>query len=153
MYNIALPLQIEKGRLASVKNLKQSIDAFLSLLIATPKQSCTGNPDFGFIFNNLRFEILSESEGVVFNSSSKDIEQDTDSSGIYDKKISGSSKNLNTFAAELKETISRYEMRLQDISTTMTYVRDERLIYITVKASVRDTNEKYRFNTTIKVWN
>lgn len=153
MYNISLPLHVKKGKLASDTDLKHSIDAFLSLLIATPKLSCVSNPDFGFIFNNLRFEILNENEGVVYNSSSTDYELGSEATDIYDKKISGSSKSLNTFAAELKNTISRYETRLKDVSTTMTYVRDERLIYITVKASVRDTNEKYRFNTTIKVWN
>ena len=72
---------------------------------------------------------------------------------IYDKKISGSSKSINTFAAELKEMIEEYEKRLENIAVSMTYIREERQIYITVKANFVDTKEEYVYNQNIKVWN
>ncbi len=55
--------------------------------------------------------MFNENEGVVYDSG------DTDSmsniQNIYDKKISGSSKSINTFAAELKTAIEKYETRLE----------------------------------------
>lgn len=149
MDRIVLPLCITRGKLDTVSEEKKSIDSFLSLLISTPKNSFVVDKDFGFVFNNLKFEILNENEGVVYDSSDG---QFSDNKGIYDKKISGSSKNLNTFAAELKEAIGKYEKRLQDVSVTMSYIREERLIYIAVKGSVVSTKERYRYITTIKIW-
>ena len=72
---------------------------------------------------------------------------------IYDKKISGSSKSINTFAAELKAAIEKYETRLENIAVAMTYIREERQIYITVKGIIADTKEEYIYNQTIRVWN
>ena len=71
---------------------------------------------------------------------------------MYSKKISGSSKNINTFAAELKEVVQQYEKRLGDVAVTMTYIREERLIYITIKGIILSTKEEYVFNNTLKVW-
>ena len=72
---------------------------------------------------------------------------------IYDKKISGSSKSINTFAAELKLAIEEYEKRLENIAVSMTYIREERQIYITVKGVLAETKEDYVYNQIIKVWN
>ena len=121
------------------------------LIITTERFSTPADPQFGFVFNNLRFEMFNENEGVVFDSG------DTDSmsniQGAYDKKISGSSKSINTFAAELKAAITKYEDRLEKISVSMTYIREERLIYITVKGIIISTKEDYVYDQTIKVWN
>jgi predicted component of type VI protein secretion system len=73
--------------------------------------------------------------------------------GAYDKKISGSSKSINTFAAELKTAITKYEDRLEKITVSMTYIREERLIYITVKGVIISTKEDYIYDQVIKVWN
>lgn len=59
---------------------------------------------------------------------------------------------MNTFAAELKNTLSVYEKRLENISVAMTYIREKRMIYITVKATISSTQEPYIFTTTINVW-
>jgi predicted component of type VI protein secretion system len=67
-------------------------------------------------------------------------------------KISGSSKNMNTFAAELKELIKQYEKRLDDVSATMTYIREERKIYITIKGVIISSKEDYVFTTVLRVW-
>ena len=102
------------------------------------------------MFNNLRFEIFNENEGVVYDSG--DTKTMNYLQGIYDKKISGSSKSINTFAAELKAAITKYEPRLKDISVSMTYIREERQIYITVKGTTVDSREEYAYNQTIRVW-
>ena len=68
-------------------------------------------------------------------------------------KMSGSSKNINTFASELKEAIAKYEPRLSDVSTTMTYVREEKKIYVAVKGVIVETGKDYQYQTIIRIWN
>ena len=121
------------------------------LIITTERFSTPADPQFGFVFNNLRFEMFNENEGVVFDSGDTDTMSNIQ--GAYDKKISGSSKSINTFAAELKAAITKYEDRLEKISVSMTYIREERLIYITVKGIIISTKEDYVYDQTIKVWN
>ena len=95
--------------------------------------------------------MFNENEGVVYDSGDTDFMNNIQN--IYDKKISGSSKSINTFAAELKSAIEKYETRLENIAVAMTYIREERRIYITVKGTIVDTKEDYNYNQTIKVWN
>lgn len=152
MDHIFIPLQMTRRGLARSTSVKQSIDQWLAVLLSTTCYSCAADPQFGFIFNNMRFEIFNESEGVIYNSSdSSSIFEGQE--GLYSKKITGSSKNLNTFAAELKETITKYEKRLQHVSVSMTYIREERRIYITVKGIITATEADYQYSTTINVWN
>ena len=122
---------------------KEAIEFAAALQDAKPE-------DFGFVFNNMRFEIFDEHEGVIYNSG--DTIYETSSQDIYNMKISGSSKNMNTFAAELKEIVKQYEKRLDDISVTMTYIREERKIYITIKGVIISTKEDYVFTTILRVW-
>jgi len=151
MDHIALPLQITRHRLARTTTVKQAIDQWLAVLLGTPCFSCAADPQFGFVFNNMRFEIFNEGEGVIYNSSdSTSIFEGQE--GLYNKKITGSSKNLNTFAAELKTTIGKYEKRLSDVSVSMTYIREERRIYITVKGFIPSIESEYQYATTINVW-
>lgn len=153
MGSLTLPLQIANGKVAREEDPRKGIDAFISLLIASPQDGCVAERGFGFIFNNLRFEILNENEGVVYDSMQDEGPSDPQTAELYEKKISGSSKNLNTFAAELKESIRKYEKRLQDPTVSMTYIREERLIYVTVKGIIAASGEKYRYTTTIRIWN
>lgn len=151
MKNISIPLRIAGGTLARTEDPKQAIDNAIGLLMSTPCYSAAADPAYGFIFNNLRFEIFDENEGVVYNSSgSRRLKEGWE--GLYDKKISGSSNNLNTFAAELKETIEAYEKRLKNVSVSMTYIREERKIYVTVKGVIAETGKKYLYSTIINVW-
>lgn len=151
MQSISLPFKIEKGNLVVENQLKKAIDNNLSLLLSTPCYSYPADPEFGFIFNNLKFEMFNEAEGVVYNSSS-DTEIFEGKNGLYEKKISGSSKNLNTFASDLKNTISRYENRLADVAVSMTYVKEERLIYIHIKGRIVENGEEYNYTTTLRIW-
>ena len=149
--NISIPLQLTAKGLQRDDDLKRSIDANVYLIITTERFSTPADPQFGFVFNNLRFEMFNENEGVVFDSGDTDTMSNIQ--GAYDKKISGSSKSINTFAAELKTAITKYEERLEKISVSMTYIREERLIYITVKGIIVSTKEEYVYDQTIKVWN
>ena len=148
-----IPLHINKNKLEGEKSVEQSINSFIYLLLTTPRNSCPSDPQFGFVFNNLRFEIFNENEGVVYNDAdtlSKSIDNPND---LYAKKISGSSKNLNTFASEFKEAIAYYEKRLSNISVTMTYMRELKKIHVTVKGVITELSKDYLYSTDINVWN
>ena len=151
MTSISLPLIVTQKGLAQEGKLKKSIDDVLDLILLTPQFSTPADPQFGFVFNNLRFEMFNENEGVVYDSGDTDYMDGLQ--GIYDKKISGSSKSINTFASELKNSIVKYERRLKDVSVSMTYIREERQIYITIKGMIASTKESYVYKQTIRVWN
>lgn len=147
---LSIPLEVKKKGFAREKSLKKSLDESLYMLLTTPRYNSLSDPEYGFVFNNMRFEIFDEHEGVIYNSG--DTIYDRGIKDIYNKKISGSSKNMNTFAAELKEVVKNYEKRLSDIAVTMTYIREERMIYVTVKGTVIQTKEEYVFTSTLRVW-
>ena len=145
MTSLKLPLEISKGRLSCARDIKASLDKALGMFLNTPKGSLAMDREYGFHFMGLRFEILDETTGTVYNSSP---EEDS----VYRKKISGSSKNLNTFAAELSRSLSEYEPRLEDISVTMAYSRAEHVIYLSIQANIKQTGEPYEYKTQISVW-
>ena len=149
MNGLIAPIQITKKGLLKADNTTESIDSFLMLLLNSVCGETPIDPKFGFVFNNMRFEIFNEREGVIFNS----VENEENDNDLYSKKISGNSRNLNTFATDLKEVIMQYEPRLEDIATTMSYVRSERKVYITVTGIISESKEKYQFETTLKIWN
>ncbi len=149
---ISLPLYIKDKGLERDEKIEEAINSFLTLLLNTPCGSSIADPEFGFIFNNLRFEIFNEHEGVVYDS--EDMEHDNNNpDDLYVKKISGTSKNLNTFAAELKAAIQKYEKRLSNLSVSMTYIRETKNIYVTVNGYIPSIEKEYQYNTTIKIWN
>ncbi len=150
--NISIPLSKEpkSGRL-ELSDTRHSIDRFLELLIATPKGSVICDPGFGYLFSNLRFEIINEFEELV-NIGQHTVDQFGDFA-IYDKKISGESKNNNTFASDLKSTIERYEKRLRGVTVAMKYVRRRRNIDITINATMVGSGEPYTLKTKINIWN
>ena len=150
MAYISIPLEVKKTGLAREEKIKKTIDESLNMLLSTPRYNSIGDPEYGFVFNNMRFEIFDEHEGVIYNSG--DTLYESGMHDVYTKKISGSSKNMNTFAAELKEVVMTYEKRLGDVAVTMTYIREERLIYITIKGIILSTKEDYVFSNTLRVW-
>ena len=150
MSYLSIPLNVVKSGFEREKKLKKSLDESLFLLLTTPRYNNISDPEFGFVFNNMRFEIFDEHEGVIYNSGDTIYERGI--KDLYNKKISGSSKNMNTFAAELKEVVKNYEKRLSDVAVTMTYIREERLIYVTIKGVIIQTKEDYVFTSTLRVW-
>ena len=147
---LSIPLEVKKKGFAREKNLKKSLDESLYMLLTTPRYNNMSDPEYGFVFNNMRFEIFDEHEGVIYNSG--DTIYDRGIKDVYNKKISGSSKNMNTFASELKEVVKNYEKRLSDVAVTMTYIREERMIYVTIKGVITQTKEDYVFTSTLRVW-
>lgn len=150
MTSIAIPLRLTPKGIGREEDRKKAIDAMINLIVTTERFASAADPGFGFIFNNLRFEMFNENEGVVYDSGDTDTMSNIQSA--YDKKISGSSKSINTFAAELKASIEKYETRLDSVAVSMTYIREERKIYITVKAVITETGEDYSYFQTVKVW-
>ena len=150
MDNLLTPLDLTKLGLMRASNPKEAIDAFLDLLLTSTCGECPIDPEFGFIFNNMRFEIFNEHEGVIYNSLPTDEDAVND---LYNKKISGNSKNFNTFATELKTAIIKYEPRLENVTATMSYIREERKVYITVTGIIAETKEKYQYDTILNIWN
>jgi hypothetical protein len=151
MTSLSLPLRVTSKGLAREDKLKKSIDDVIDLILSTARYSTPSDVQFGFVFNNLRFEMFNENEGVVYDSG--DTQSMDGIQGIYDKKISGSSKSINTFASELKEVVSKYEPRLEDVSASMTYIREERQIYMTIKGVISSTKQNYVYKQIFKVWN
>lgn len=143
--NIRLPLQIENGMIATDQKMKQSINKHIDVLLSTAKGTVTCDHEYGFEFSALRFENFNENEGTVFT-------KDSNPDNVYQKKVSGSSKNLLTFAAEFNNQLNKYEPRLENTNVAMTYIREERLIVITIRGTVKEINIPYQYKTTIKVW-
>lgn len=147
--SILLPLQVRDGKLVQASDVKAAVDAFIELLLTTPCGSCMSDPQFGFIFNNLKFEIFNENEGVIYDSE----EKNGATSDLYSKKVSGTSKSINTFAIELKRAIEQYEKRLSDVSVSMAYVKKLKKIQVDVEGTLGEMNEAYRYTTSIDLWN
>ena len=141
---LSYPLSIKNGRFGRTPDLKASIDASLDLLVSTPVMESVCCPLFGFVFNNYRFESFNENEGTVRSSASE---------RGYGRKISGSSINVNTFASALKQAIEDFEPRLGNVKVAMSYVREERKIYINVRGEIKAKEAEYSYDTTIKAWN
>ena len=147
--SLLLPLQVSNGKLSRAADPKMAVDAFLDLLVLSPCGSCAADPQFGFVFNNLKFEIFNENEGVIYNAHNTD----ATAAGLYGKKVSGTSKSVNTFATELKQTIERYETRLSEVSVSMTYLKGQKKIQVHVEGNLTESGEAYRYDAHIDLWN
>ena len=150
MSNLSIPLQITDKGFLREESMDRSIQESILMLLQTPYYGCAADPEYGFIFKNLRFEIFNENDGTVDNSQ---MGLSPREQKLYELKVSGSSKNINTFASELKEAIMRNEPRLSEVNATLTYVREEKRIYVTIKGVITETGKDYQYQTTIKIWN
>ena len=150
MSYLSIPLQITDKGFQREESMDKSIHEAIAMLLQTPYYSCEADPQFGFVFKNLRFEIFNENDGTIDNVQENLSPRDKQ---LYRLKVSGSSKNINTFASELKEAVMRNEPRLSEVSTTLTYVREEKRIYVTVKGTITETGKEYQYKSTIKIWN
>lgn len=146
--DLKIPLDIHAGRMFRTQSEDEAIRQHLTMLITTPVGECILDPKFGFVFNNLRFEIFDENNGTVLAPETVEEEDDY----LYHEKLSGTSKNINTFASELKNAIEHYEHRLKDVRVTMTYTRLEQRIYISIKAIKVSTETEFEFSTHINTW-
>lgn len=147
--SILLPLEVTEGKLLRAPETKKAVDAFIELLLTTPCQSCVADPQFGFVFNNLKFEIFNENEGVIYHSGDKE----GFGADLYNKKVSGTSRSLNTFATELKTAIEQYEKRIAEVAVTMTYFKGQRKVQIHVEGVLVEDNTPYQYTSSINLWN
>ena len=141
MLALKIPFGIDRGGFEREKSGKHSIDSFLDMLISTAKGTFIADPDFGFVLNNLKFENFNEKSGVIDGEINP-----------YNLKISGNSKNSDTFAYELCDEIKRYEKRINSPFVEMSYISKRRLILINITAVLPETKEEYKYSTVIKIW-
>lgn len=138
---LKLPLEVGPSGLENEKSLKKSVDSFVRTLMTCSCGSSAADSAFGFVFNNFAFENFNEHTGMI---------ADSDAAG--NKKISGSSRSIDTFASDLSAMISKYEKRIISPSVNMTYITVERTIYVEVKGVLAQTGEPYSYKSTIRVW-
>ena len=135
--------------------LKASIDAFLDMIITSGKDSFKADDDFGFSLEDYRFEIYNPSKGVITNMNKpgkKDIISSIEDP-MYKHKINGTSVNANTFAQDLKNTISQYELRLRDVEVAMEFTDYGTLLLVSVKGVINDDHDTpYSYITNIRIW-
>lgn len=143
--SIRIPLQVVGGRIDRYKSLKEAIDTSLTMLLNTPIGSVPSNPHYGFTLQTLRFERVNETQGTIYTGVD-------DTNPVYDKKMSGTSKNMQTFAADLNEAVRLYEPRLGNTNVSMTYVAKSKTIVIVIKGIITETKEDYIFTSTVKLW-
>lgn len=148
---IKIPLSIGTGALQLSNNLENAVTESLELLLSTPLGCCAIDENYGFVFNNMAFENFNENDGTIFNTHP---ERDGfgEHFGLYNKKISGSSKNISTFAADLKGAIQKYEKRLEHPSVAMTYMREERSIHILIKGAIVELDKPYQHKFVYRLW-
>ena len=149
MSYLTIPLQITNKGFQREERLDKSIHSAIAMLLQTPCYSCPTDPQYGFVFKNMRFEIFNENDGTI-EYPKEDLS--LHDQRLYGMKVSGSSKNINTFAAELKEAVMRNEPRLSEVSAMLTYVREEKKIYVTVKGTITETGKDYQYQTIINIW-
>ncbi len=151
--SIKIPLNIDSlhGRLERCHTERESIDMFIELILSTAPGTCVVDKDFGFNINAYRFEIINEYDGVINYNTTREYESQREVDN-YNKKISGSSKNINTFAIDCRNVIEKYEKRLKDVNVAMNYIREHRTIYVDIIGTIVNTNTEYSYKTTIKVW-
>jgi len=150
MENLHIPLKITPKGLQRDTDLKESIDSFLEVLITTQQFQTPADPLFGFVFNNMKFEIFDERSGVIYDSG--DTGEGVAVDGLYGMKVSGDAKDIGTFASLLKKDIEREEQRLRDVNVTMSYTMKVRQVTIHVEAIIDATDEPYKFDYIMKVW-
>jgi hypothetical protein len=140
-------------------NTKASIDAFIKLLISSNKYDSIADEEFGFSLEDFRYEGFSSEDARFLDRLpvQKDTTENTMLSAIknplYGKKLIGNSKNADTFARELKMCIERYERRLKDVSVTMDFQKNARIIHVIVTGVINNAANTIYYNEfNIEVW-
>ncbi len=140
-------------------NMKASIDVFLKLLISSNKYDSIADEEFGFCLEDFRYEGFSSEDARFLDRQpvQKDTTENTMLNAIknplYSKKLIGNSKNADTFARELKTCIERYEKRLKDVSVTMDFQKNARIIHVIVTGVINNAANTIYYNEfNIEVW-
>lgn len=130
-------------------DMKKSVDSFIALLLSSKKHSCIADDDFGFIFENLRYENIDPNRGLFIDNENNTILR----SSIYDKKINGTGKNANSFAKEIKNSIEKYEKRLENVEISIDFQQKGKIVCIMVNGILCDhRNTPYSYEFKINIW-
>lgn len=135
---LKLPLNVSRGQLDRAEDVVKSINSAIMLLMYTPKGAAVADPDYGFVFNNQCLQNINEEQGIVYEDW---------------RKLSGTSRNLNTYAAEFCESVKANEKRLSNVQVSMTYIREFRHIQVDLKGVITKTGDPYSFTTYFRIWN
>jgi len=137
-YGFKIPVAISKNFLEEnvIGDIKKSIDNFIELLVVSPNGSFKADYDFGFVFQNFRFE-------------NSDTNEQIDS-----KKLYGESINKNNYAYDLKMTIEEYESRLKNVQVKMNYNSKRKEISINVTGKYEESfiEKDYQKNISFYIW-
>jgi len=117
-------------------NIKESIDNFIELLVVSPCGSLKSDYDFGFIFQNFRFENNDANEQ------------------INSKKLFGESVNKNNYAFDLKQTIEQFETRLKNVKVNMNWEPKIKKISFDISGKYEEGYEEksYSKNISFIIW-
>lgn len=140
-------------------NVKESIDAFLKLLISSNKYDSIADERFGFCLEDFRYEGFSSEQAKFLESTTvaRDSSENTKlleiKSPLYTKRLIGNSKNSDTFARELKMSIERYEKRLKEVTVNMDFQKNARIIHIIVTGKIDNVSNTLYYNEfNVEVW-
>jgi hypothetical protein len=138
MYGIKIPVAISGSftKQNITGKLKESIDDFIELLVVSPHGSFKADYNFGFIFQNFRYENFESNET------------------INSKKVYGLSVNKNNYAHDLKVTIEEYEPRLKNVEVKMGYEANNKEISLEVTGKYEEdfTEKKYQKIISFIIW-
>lgn len=146
--NLTTPILLNRTNVYT-DDMKKSVDSFMALLLSSKKHSCIADDDFGFIFENLRYENIDPNRGLFIDNENNTILR----SSIYDKKINGTGKNANSFAKEIKNSIEKYEKRLENVEISIDFQQKGKIVCIMVNGILCDhRNTPYSYEFKINIW-
>ena len=138
MYGFKIPITISGSFLEEnlTGDIKKSIDDFIELLVVSPNGSFKADYNFGFVFQNFRFE----------NSDTND--------RINSKKLYGESINKNNYAYDLKLTIEEYESRLTNVQVKMNFDPKQKNVSLSITGKYEEefTEKYYQKNISFYIW-
>jgi hypothetical protein len=103
-------------------------------LVNSPNGSFKPDFQFGFSLKNYRFE----------NTDSED--------KINQRKIEGKSDNVNNYAIDLKETIGRFETRLQYPEVKIDFDKKQSEVTILIAGILINTKREYTQEIKFHIW-
>jgi len=138
MYGFKIPITVTGNLMEEniTGKIKDSIDNFIELLVVSPNGSFKADYNFGFIFQNFRYE----------NCDSRD--------QINDKKLFGESINRNNYAFDLKQTIESYESRLKNVQVKMLYDAKIKKVSLDITGKYEEgfIEKVYQKNISFLIW-
>jgi len=138
MDGFKIPITISESFLEEnlTGDVKKSIDDFIELLVVSPNGSFKADYNFGFVFQNFRFE----------NSDTND--------RINSKKLYGESINKNNYAYDLKLTIEEYESRLTNVQVKMNFDPKQKKVSLSITGKYEEefTEKDYQKNISFYIW-